>query len=167
MQLELDKQTEFHINNMEKEIKCFHMFMEIELQKVANMEQDIVFLRSKEVECKNGILFLQKVWLSGRQIGEEIGGIKSWLGQPIYIQTKRGLTDKQQARIGDLKLESSPIEQGSLLSRFRPSTHQPTAGLHETGTRYLRQLRFGHKVESIDLTNNSGLERGPLCASHN
>lgn len=37
------------------------MLVEIKLQKVANMEQDIVFLRSKEVECKNVIRFLQKV----------------------------------------------------------------------------------------------------------
>ena len=165
-QLELDEQNEFHIDNMEKEIECLHTLVEIELQKVASMEQDIVFLRSKKVERKNAIRSLQEVWLSGRQIGEEIGGIKSWLREPIHAQAKRGLTDKQRARIGDLGLESSPVERGSLLLRSRPSSRQPTAGLHGTGTGYLRQPRFGHKVESIDLTNDSGSERGPLRASH-
>ena len=165
-QLELDEQNEFHIDNMEKEIECLHTLVEIELQKVASMEQDIVFLRSKKVERKNAIRSLQEVWLSGRQIGEEIGGIKSWLREPIHAQAKRGLTDKQRARIGDLGLESSPVERGSLLLRSRPSSCQPIAGFHSTGTGYLRQTRFGHKVESIDLINNSGLERRPLRASH-
>ena len=54
-QLELDEQTEFHIDNMKKEIERLHTLVEIELQKVASMEQDIVFLRSKEVERKNAI----------------------------------------------------------------------------------------------------------------
>lgn len=56
----------------------------MELQKVAIMEQDILFLRSKEIEHKNAIRFLQKVWLSGHQIAGEIGGIKSWLKEPIH-----------------------------------------------------------------------------------
>ena len=43
-QLELDKQIKFHIDNMEKKIKHLHTLLEIELQKVASMEQDIVFL---------------------------------------------------------------------------------------------------------------------------
>lgn len=55
MQLELDKQTRFYINNIEKEIECLHMLIEIELQTVVSMKQNIVFLRSKEVECKNTI----------------------------------------------------------------------------------------------------------------
>ncbi|MCJ1348647.1 hypothetical protein MMC31_006879 [Peltigera leucophlebia] len=96
-QLELDEQTEFHVDNMEKEIERLHTLVEIELQKVASMEQDIVFLRSKEVERKNPIWFLQEVWLSGRQIEEEIRGIKSWLKEPIYAQAKRGLTDEERA----------------------------------------------------------------------
>ena len=60
-QLDLDKQTEFHINNMKKENERLHTLVEIKLQKVASMEQDIVFLRSKEVERKNAIRFLQEV----------------------------------------------------------------------------------------------------------
>lgn len=54
-QLELDKQIEFHIDNMEKKISCLHMLVEIEFQKTAMIEQDIVFLQSKEVEHKNVI----------------------------------------------------------------------------------------------------------------
>ncbi|MCJ1349321.1 hypothetical protein MMC31_007557 [Peltigera leucophlebia] len=100
VQLELDKQTEFHVDNMEKEIECLHTLVEIELQKVASMEQNIVFLRSKEVERKNAIC------------------------------------------------------------------HQLAAGFHNTGTGYLRQPWFGYKVESINLTNDSGSERGPIRASH-
>ena len=46
---------------MEDEIDHFHTLIEIELQKVASIKQDIVFLRSKKVECKNTIRFLQKV----------------------------------------------------------------------------------------------------------
>lgn len=60
-QLELDKQTEFHVDNMKKEIKCLHMLVEIELQKIASMEQDIVFLQSKKVERKNAIRSLQEI----------------------------------------------------------------------------------------------------------
>ena len=96
-QLELDKKTEFHIDNMEKKIEHFYILVEIELQKIASMEQDIVFLRSKEVEYKNAIRSLQEIWLSGRQIGGEIGRIKSWLREPIHTQAKQGLTNKQQA----------------------------------------------------------------------
>ena len=40
------------------------------------------------------------------------------------------------------------------------------AGLHGISTRYLRQPWFGHKVESINLTIDSGLERRPLRAFH-
>ena len=69
---------------MEKQIEYLYMFVEIELPKVANMEQDIVFLWSKKVERKNAIRSFQEVWLSRRQIGEEIKGIKSWLREPIY-----------------------------------------------------------------------------------
>lgn len=58
MQLKLDEQTEFYIDNMEKEISRLHMLMEMELQKIAIMKQDIVFLRSKKVERKNVIRFL-------------------------------------------------------------------------------------------------------------
>ncbi|MCJ1343642.1 hypothetical protein MMC31_001838 [Peltigera leucophlebia] len=118
------------------------------------------------MERKNAIRSLQEVWLSRRQIEKEIKGIKSWLKKLIYAQAKQGLTDKQQAQIGDLGLESSPVEQGSLLSRFRPSNCQLTAGLHGTSTGYLRQPRFGHKVELIDLTNDYSSEHGSICASH-
>ena len=62
------------------------------------------------MERKNTIRSLQKVWLSGRQIGEETGRIKSWFREPIYIQIKQGLTDKQRARIRDLGHESFLIE---------------------------------------------------------
>lgn len=65
-QLELDKQTEFRINNMKKKIECLHMLVEIELQRIVSMEQDIVFLQSKEVERKNAIGSLQEICLSGR-----------------------------------------------------------------------------------------------------
>ena len=104
--------------------------------------------------------------MSGRQIGEEIGRIKSWLREPIYAQAKQGLTNKQQARIGDLGLKSSLVEQRLLLLRSCSSSHQSTTGLNGTSIGYLRQPRFRHKVESIILTNNSGSERGPLRASH-
>lgn len=36
------------------------------------------------MECKNAIQFLQKVWLSRKQIGEKIREIKSWLKELIY-----------------------------------------------------------------------------------
>lgn len=104
--------------------------------------------------------------MSECQIGEEIRGIKSWLRELIHAQAKRGLTDEQQAQIRDLGLKSSPIERGSLLLRSCPSSCQPTVGLYSTGLGYLYQPRFGHKVESIDLTNDSGLERRSLYASH-
>ncbi len=94
MQLELDKQTEFHVDNIKKKIEHLHMLIKIELQKIVNIEQDIVFLRSKKVDRKNAIWSLQEVWLSGHQIGEEIRGIKSWLRELIYIQAKQGLTDE-------------------------------------------------------------------------
>ena len=97
VQLELDKQTKFHIDNMKKEIERLHTLVEIELQKIVNMEQDIGFLRFKKVERKNAIRSLQEVWLNRRQIGEEIGRIKSWLGEPIHTQAKQGLTDEQRA----------------------------------------------------------------------
>lgn len=58
MQLELDKQIKFHNGNIKKEISCLHMLVEIELSKVATMKQNIVFLQSKKVECKNTIKFL-------------------------------------------------------------------------------------------------------------
>ena len=38
LQLELDEQTKFHIDNMEKEIKCLYTLIKIELQKIASME---------------------------------------------------------------------------------------------------------------------------------
>ena len=60
-QLELDKQTEFYVDNMEKEIECHHTLVKIELQKVANIEQDMEFLQFKEVERKNVIRPLQKM----------------------------------------------------------------------------------------------------------
>ena len=66
--------------------------------------------------------------------------------------------DQQQAQIGDLGLESSLIKWGLLLLQSRPSSHQPTASFHGTGPGYLRQPRFGYKVESIDLTNDSGMK---------
>ncbi len=37
-QLKLDKQTEFHVDNMEKEIERIHMIVEIKLEKVVSME---------------------------------------------------------------------------------------------------------------------------------
>ena len=107
---------------MKKKIERLHTLVEIELQKVAIMEQDIVFLRSKKVERKNAIRSLQEVWLSRCQIGEKIGEIKSWLREPIYAQAKRGLIDDQQAQIGDLGLVSSSVEQGSLLLCSRLSS---------------------------------------------
>lgn len=79
---------------------------------------------------------------------------------------KQGLTDEQQAQIRDLELKSSPVERESLLLWSRLSNRQPTAGLHSISLGYLCQPRFGHKVESINLTNNSGLEREPFCASY-
>lgn len=69
-----------------------------------------MFLRSKEIERKNVIRSLQKVWLSERQIDKEIGGITFWLKESIYTQAKQGLTDKQRAQIGDLGLELFPVE---------------------------------------------------------
>lgn len=57
-QLELDKQTKFHINNIEKKISCLYTLIKMKLQKVATMKQDIVFLQLKKVECKNVIRFL-------------------------------------------------------------------------------------------------------------
>lgn len=46
------------------------------------------------------------------------------------------------------------------------SSCQSTVGLYGTSPKYLRQPRFGHKVESIDLINNSGLERELLHTSY-
>lgn len=37
-QLALDKQTEFYVDNMKKEIERLYMLVEIELQKIANMD---------------------------------------------------------------------------------------------------------------------------------
>ena len=50
--------------------------------------------------------------------------------------------------------------------RFYPLSCQFTTGLHGTSTGYLRQPRFRHKVESMDLTNDSGSECRPICAFH-
>ena len=104
--------------------------------------------------------------MSGRQIGKEIRWIKFWLRKLIHAQVKQELTDKQQAQIKDLGLDLSPIKRESLLSQSQPLSRQSTVGFHGTGTRYLRQPWFGYKIESINLTNDFGLERGPLCASY-
>lgn len=55
MYIEFDKQMKFYIKNMEKKISYLYMFVEIKLQKVAFMEKNVVFLRSKEFGCKNAI----------------------------------------------------------------------------------------------------------------
>lgn len=130
------------------------------------MEQDVVFLRSKEVGRRNAIRSLQEVWLSGRQIAGEIGGIKSWLKEPIHAQAKKGLTDEERARIGNLGIEPLPVERGSLtMSQSRPS-RQPTIGLHGAGAGAANLHHPRCKIESIDLTNDSGSERGPPSAAY-
>ena len=46
MQLKLDKQTKFHIDNIKKEIERLLTFVENKLQKVTSIEQDFGFLQS-------------------------------------------------------------------------------------------------------------------------
>lgn len=58
------------------------------------------------------------------------------------------------------------VEQGSLLLWSYLSSCQSTIGFYGTSPEYLRQPRFGHKVESIDFINNSGLECGLLYTSY-
>ena len=123
---------------MKKDIERLHILVKSSYKKVANMEQDIMFLRSKKVERKNTIWSLKKIWLNRRQIGEEIRGIKSWLRELIHAQAKQELIDEQQARIRDLEFDSSLIERESLLSQSHPSSHQPTTGLHDIGTECIR-----------------------------
>lgn len=158
---------------MEKEISCLHTLMEIELQKFATMEQDIVFLQLKEVERKNPIQSLQEVWLSGRQIAGEIGGIKSWLKEPIHAQAKKRLTDEKRAQIGDLGIEPLPVEQRSLnMSQSWPSCYS-TIGLYRVcaGAANFYQSsafpsHFWCKIELIKLTNDSSSKRGPPSATY-
>lgn len=44
MQLELNKQTKLPINNIKKKIYYLYIFVEIKLQKIAIIEQVVVFL---------------------------------------------------------------------------------------------------------------------------
>lgn len=137
------------------------------------MEQDILFLRSKEIEHKNAIRFLQKVWLSGHQIAGEIGGIKSWLKEPIHAQAKKRLTNKKQAQIEDLGIKLLLVKQRSLNMLQSWPSCQLTIDLYGAGAgtaNFYQSFAFSnysqYKIESINLTNNLGSKCRPSSTAY-